>query len=291
MPEAPAFLRSSRPRVVGHRGARSLAPENTMASFRKAAELGADAIECDVQLSRDGVPVVFHDFTLERCTDFAARPKASPFLADWTLDELRALDAGSWYAEKDPFGQIRAGHVGEAELAGFRGERIPTLDELLEFCREARLPLVLEIKQQAVPSDELVERCVRALRSHGLVERSVVISFDHPSLLLARRIEPELSTGALLVSRLADPGRYARETLGAQLVSVYCPERVFLRARPEETYIAQDVRSAHEAGIGYHVWTVNQEADFPGLVQAGVDGIATDFPQTLLEALAPEPAP
>jgi glycerophosphoryl diester phosphodiesterase len=267
-----------------------VAPENTLASFRRAVQLGADALECDVHLTRDGVPVVFHDFTLERCTDFAERARGSgqrlsPFLGDWTLEELSRLDAGSWYGKTDPFGQVKAGRVGPAELDSFRGERIPTLQEVLDLCREAGVGLVLEIKQGARPSEELVRRAVDQVRAGRMLDGTALISFDHPSLLLARRMEPSLAVGALLVERLADPGRYAREVLGARLVSVYCPEGVFTRCAPEDSYLAEDARLAHEAGVAYHVWTANAPEDLHGLMRAGVDGIATDFPQRLVEAL------
>ena len=285
-----------RPQVVGHRGARSLAPENTLASFRKAIQLGVDALECDVHLSRDGEAVVFHDFTLERCTDFPDRARAaggtlSPFLADWTLQQLRELDAGSWFARTDPFGQVRAGCVTPAELDSYQGATIPTVAEVLNLCRDSGRGLVLELKQSARPSDELVRRAVEELRTGGMLERTALISFDHPSLLLAKRLEPALATGALLVERLADAGRYARESLGAQLVSVYCPEGAFARVPPAESIFALDARLARAAGVAYHVWTVNAPSDFPRLVEAGVDGVATDFPQALLASLAARPAP
>ena len=279
-----------RPATVGHRGARSLAPENTLASFRKAIELGVDAVECDVHLTRDGHPVIFHDFTLERCTDYperaaAAGSKLSPFLEDWTLAELRTLDAGSWFEKQDPFGQVKAGAVSADALASYRGERIPTLHELLTLCGDAGTPVVLEIKQGPRPSEELVKRCVAALRSSRLIERTSVICFDHPSLLVAKREEPQLQVGALLVERLANPARYARQTLGASLISVHCPPGAFLRHRPVDTSLGQDVRMAHEEGVALHVWTVNDPSDFKGLVEVGVDGIATDFPHLLLAAM------
>lgn len=281
------------PLLVAHRGARSLAPENTLASFRKAVEVGAKAVECDVQLSRDGVPVIFHDFTLERCTDFPEHAKAaggrlSPFLSDWTLADLQSLDAGSWFAAKDPFGQIQAGAVGAAEIEAFRGERIPTFRELVALCRESGLMLVAEIKQGGRPSRELVEKTVEELRKGGVLEQCVLISFDHPSLRLAKRLQPALATGALVVERLVRPGRYVRETLGAQLISVYCPEGVFLRSPAAETYFAEDVRDAHDEGIAYHVWTVNKPEDCAALAEIGVDGIATDFPQQKRRAIRTE---
>jgi glycerophosphoryl diester phosphodiesterase len=279
-----------KPWVIAHRGARSLAPENTLPAFRKAVALGADAVECDVHLTRDAMPVVFHDFTLERCTDFAQAGKApaqkrSPFLGDWTFEELRGLDAGSWFAQKDPFGQVKAGRVSAQELDSYRGERIPALGELLELCRSSGIRLVLEVKQAPRPSDALVQRCVEELRAAQMIERTVLISFDHPTLLLAKSIEPALATGALLVERLADPGRYARDTLGAQLVSVHFPEGAFARCAPAETYLAADIRGAHAAGVAYHVWTVNASSDFLGLAEIEVDGIATDFPQELIASL------
>ena len=113
--------RLGRPLIMGHRGAMGHAPENTMASFRKAVELGVEAIELDVHLSSDGKLVVIHDETLDRTTD-----GQGPVVAK-TLTELKALDAGSWYKPE------------------FAGERIPTLEEVLDWARD-RVPVVIEVK-------------------------------------------------------------------------------------------------------------------------------------------------
>src|SRR6185295_20383378 len=118
--------------VIGHRGASGLAPENTMASFRRAVELGAKFIETDLQLSRDGHLVVLHDTNLRRTTRIRGMVSAK------TLEELRNLDAGSWF----PRGRARKAMAAPP----FGGERIPTLEELLEFAREKRISLYLEMK-------------------------------------------------------------------------------------------------------------------------------------------------
>ena len=119
---------------IAHRGARSLAPENTLAAARKALEIGADLWETDVSVTTDGQLILMHDDTLDRTTDAPIRfPGRSPWtVSAFTLAEIRDLDAGSWFVETDPFDQIAAGAVTPGEQAAYRGERVPTLRRALE---------------------------------------------------------------------------------------------------------------------------------------------------------------
>ena len=130
--------------VIAHRGARSLAPENTLKAAQIACETGADLWETDVAVTRDGHLVLFHDDTLLRCTDAEKKfpLKASFRVEDFDLKEIKTLDAGSYFVETDPFGQISQGNVGREAQTSFIGEPVPLLEEglTLEFgrasCRE-----------------------------------------------------------------------------------------------------------------------------------------------------------
>jgi glycerophosphoryl diester phosphodiesterase len=161
------------PLVGGHRGNPAEHPENTLASFRSAIELGVDMIECDVHLSADGELVVIHDHTLDRTTD------GSGLVAQLTLAELRRLDAGG-------------------------GERLPVLAEVAELARD-RVVLCVEIKQIPIPYPGLEEKLVECLGALGMVEQTAVISFHHGSVRRIRQLEPRLAVGVLEGARPIDP--------------------------------------------------------------------------------------
>ncbi len=157
----------------GHRGNPAEHPENTLASFRSAIDLGVDMIECDVHLSSDGELVVIHDHTLDRTTD------GRGLVAQHTLAELRRLDAGA-------------------------GERLPVLPEVCELARD-RVGLCIEIKQIPVPYPGLEERLIACLGGLGMLDQTAVISFHHASVRRLKELEPRLATGVLEGARPIDP--------------------------------------------------------------------------------------
>src|SRR5438445_3289928 len=141
--------------VVGHRGAMGHCPENTLASFERGLELGADWIEMDVHLSRDGELVVIHDETVDRTTN------GSGLVQDHTLVELNELDAGSWFG------------------AAYVGQRIPTLGEVLDWARFRGAVLDIEIKNAPIYYAGIEEMVVHTLDRYGMTDQAIVISFDH----------------------------------------------------------------------------------------------------------------
>ncbi|MDQ2934870.1 MAG: glycerophosphoryl diester phosphodiesterase, partial [Chloroflexota bacterium] len=163
--------------VVAHRGASTTAPENTIEAYRLAVEQGADAIELDVHITADGQLAIIHDETLERTTD------GSGAVAALTMDQIRAFDAGATFAGSDGSFPHR-GH----DL------RVPTLSEVIEWL-PAEVGLVIEIKARAA-----VDEVVRVLRAADDVRaRANVISFDEQAIQRSRELDPELTTGLLLV--------------------------------------------------------------------------------------------
>jgi glycerophosphoryl diester phosphodiesterase len=162
------------PLVIGHRGAMGSSPENTLLSFERAADLGADWIELDVHLSRDGRLVVIHDQSLERTTSGTGR------VADHTLKEVQRLDAG-------------------------QGQPIPSLDEVLDWARERGVGVDIEVKQ--APARGVVE----AIQRRGLTDHVLVSSFDHPLVREIKALDPRLSVGLLYAHRAINPVRLARE--------------------------------------------------------------------------------
>lgn len=266
------------PLNIAHRGARSLAPENTLAAARKALETGADMWELDVCMTSDGELVVVHDETLERTSD-AARvyPDRHPWLVrDFALNELQCLDFGSWYLEKDPFGQIAAGKISGKELRSYRGESIPTLGEALGFTLRNDWLVNVEIKSLAGTEGDfrVVEATVDLVDRLGMEDRVVISSFNPSYLQRVNRVNPVIATALLTESPLGDPVSVLRK----------------LHARAYHPSIEEieliDVGAIQRHGYPIRVWTVNDEKTMKDLIGAGVDGIITDFPQRLKSVLA-----
>jgi glycerophosphoryl diester phosphodiesterase len=248
--------------VIAHRGASGEAPENTLAAFRRAAEAGAQFIETDLQLSRDAQLVALHDDMLDRTTNSHGPVSAKK------LEELRQLDAGSWFSGK---GLSSDGSRG-APKESFAGQLIPTLDEILAFARERDIGLYLEMKTPAVSGAELA--LVAALRASGEIMRSVVLSFDLSQLAKVRRYEPLIVTGYLYDSPVPDVVRKAVANGSRQLL-------------PRADRVTPELlKEAHASDLKVVAWTVNEPEQAAALVAAGVDGIITDYPREMIALLA-----
>lgn len=290
---------------VGHRGAMGLRPENTLASFELAFDLGADMVELDVHPSRDGVPVVIHDDRPDRTTDAARRGLAGRFVSELALDELRALDAGTWFVEAldrappPPFGpteEERRAWLGPAALAELAGGRVrvPTLEEVLRLALERGRRVNVELKMIPRRYPRLVGLVVDLVRRLGAQEHVLLSSFDHAALVEAKRLAPELPTAALVVARLADPGRYVAEVVGGDAWNPGCVGEYDSLGFGAEEFAARGLEALDRAaidgararGVSVHAWTVNDVPRMQALVEVGVDGIITDFPNRLREVLA-----
>jgi glycerophosphoryl diester phosphodiesterase len=263
---------------IAHRGARSLAPENTLAAARVALEIGADLWELDVAMTSDGELFVVHDDTLERTSNVKA---VFPDRAPWsnhlfTLEEVRRLDFGSWFLEKDPFKQIAAGNVSVAEQESFRGEKAPTLREALVFTRDHDWRVNVEIKDlTGTPGDAtVVEKVVALIQALGMADRVLISSFNHSYIERAKRAEPKIATAALVEKADPDPAALLRR-LNAQ---AYNPKVGEIRPA--------DIPPLREQGFDVYIWTVNDEKIMRELIAARASGIFTDFPQVLKGVLA-----
>lgn len=270
---APATAQPSPDRVaagarvtnVAHRGASGVAPENTLAAVRAAAGTGADMVEVDVQRSADGVLVIMHDTTLERTTDAEeVFPDREDYdLADFTFDELRQLDAGSWFDE------------------AFAGEQIPTLDEVI-----AALPggagLLLEVKSPelypglAADVAEALAGWPGYVRAHPRAQRLVVQSFDWDFMREYHELQPGVAVG-LLGGPPSD----------AELVELAAWAD---QINPSHTTVdAEVIDRIHELGMSVNVYTVNDPQRMRELVELGVDGIITNYPAVLSKVLRGRP--
>lgn len=241
------FEATNHPIIFAHRGASAHAPENTLAAFQRALDDGAPAIELDVKLSRDGQVVVIHDQTVGRTTDGRGK------VGELTLAQLKALDAGSWFD------------------SAFRGERVPTLDEVFTtFGR--RLFVNVELTNYASPFDQLVPEVALAVRQHDLGEYVLFSSFFPHNLSAARKLLPQVPRGLL-----AFPGFKG----GIQRVIGR-----FMDLQAEHPFIsdvtAGTVASAHARGRKVFAYTVNNLDEMRRLIDSGVDGIFTDDPALAL---------
>ncbi|MFF8837338.1 glycerophosphodiester phosphodiesterase [Streptomyces sp. NPDC015130] len=233
------------PTVIAHRGASSAAPENTLVSDEVARRGGARWIENDVQPSKDGVPYILHDATVDRTTDGTGP------IRSLTAARLDELDAGSWFAP------------------AYAGARVPTLAAQLADLRERGGNLLLEIKGRH--SHAQVARIVRDVREQSMSGRVFVQSFDIPTLRYARELAPELPIGLLRSTLDADPVGLSEE-LG---LAAYNVSDAALADRP------QIVGDLHAAGVAVNVWTVDDPVRWKALDALGVDGIITNRPAEL----------
>jgi len=244
----PAAWLQHHPLILGHRGASHAAPQNTLAAFRKAAEVGADGVELDVHLSADGVPVVIHDARVDATTD------GSGAVAELTLAQLKTLDAGVRF---DP---------------AFAGERIPTLEEVLAAIGQ-RLIINIELKAFARRDAALELAVVTLVRRLGLADRVWFSSFKPYALAQARSLAPEIPCGLL----------YDALGIGTRLLRPITPHEAL---HPHHGLLSKArIQRAHERGLWVATWTVDDVARAKTLAEWGVDALITNEPERLVAAL------
>ena len=263
---------------VAHAGASSIAPQNTLAGGRAAFDAGADVWGVDVRCTADGVFVLMHDATLDRTTDIEdVFPDRAPWRVDaFTFDEIRELDAGSWFLDEDPFGEIAAGEIDDAILSSFVGEPVPTLREALELVVARGGLIDLEIKEPEPDGYESIARGLVSLIAETCAgERVLVSSFDHGFLRVLRETAPDIAIGAL---NLFPPHGGAGE-LDALGADAYLPSIV--------GWTPELIAELLELGIGVIPWTINDPGTLHWFASmTGVLGIYTDYPRRLAAALA-----
>ncbi|WP_434750288.1 glycerophosphodiester phosphodiesterase [Paenibacillus amylolyticus] len=231
--------------IIAHRGASATCPENTMSAFERALELGATGIETDVQMSADGRLVLIHDETLQRTAGRVG------WVKDCTYDTLRTLDAGSWFH------------------ADFAGESIPSLEILFNLVHGKRILLNLELKNGIVPYKGMEEKVVQMIREWKMEQQVVLSSFNHASLVKCKRIAPDIRTALLYMEKLYRPHDYAAKLEASAL-------------HPYKLAVAkEEVAAALAQGIVTYPFTVNDPGEMQMMIDMGVQGIITDFPDVL----------
>jgi len=243
--------------VIGHRGNRAYAPENTLPSLLEAVALGADAVEFDVQVTRDGVLVLMHDLTLDRTTD------ATGALASFTYADLAGVDAGARFTVDGRTTPWRG-----------RGAGIPRFDDVVEALPPS-FPLIIELKTPAA-TPALMEAIVR----HNLTPRVIVAGFDPQSTMPMRGGDVPLGASSPDVARLLLPSVMRRRVARPWFRALCIPPDHYGLPLP----IGAITRTVREHGVVTHVWTVNAPAQAQRLWRQGVQGIISDDPALMLAA-------
>jgi glycerophosphoryl diester phosphodiesterase len=243
-----AMYAENRVLVYGHRGAKAYAPMNTIPAYELAAEQGADGIELDVHLSKDGHLVIVHDFTVDETTD------GEGTVTEMTLAELKALDAGSWFGSK------------------FIGTRIPTLDEAFETVGQ-KLYINVEIKSKSSHSDGVEEALAACITRHNMQERVIVSSFNPHVVSRFRSVLPDVPLGFI---------SYGTMVASQAMIS---PEDYEAYHLYFEKIDSTQMNLAKEHNHIVNTWTVNDPARARQLKLLGVNGIITDKPDVIRAAL------
>lgn len=263
--------------IIAHRGARSIAPENTIAAARKALRAGAGLWETDVAVTRDERLILFHDDLLQRTTDVASvfPDRQNQTFTEFTLAEIRQLNPGLHFVESDPFGEIKKGSVSQESLVAFKQERVPTLEEALVFTRDNLFKVNVELKilPEKFRDFPVVERVMALVKRVGITPDQLLFSsFNHSWLRQVEALAPAFEIQALI-------GRYDETFLdwGDFSFATY-------NARSTLIDDAQIVE-AKNRGKAINLFTVNEQDEMIRSVNAGIDGLITDYPQRFVSII------
>jgi glycerophosphoryl diester phosphodiesterase len=240
------------PKVIGHRGAKAYAPENTLESIKTAASLGIEWVELDVKLTRDNVPIIFHDEDLERTTNGSGK------VAETSYDDIQQLEAGSWFADS------------------FAGIKIPTLEEAVDVLLQHNLGLNLEIKPCPGREKETAEIALDHLSQiWDDTDRLLISSFQHVSLEASLDLAPDFARG-LLIGGEEMPENWKDMAEYLDVSTINLGSRLLTRA------VADDVMDME---LPLLVYTVNDPLEARALQKLGVDAFFSDNPDVILENL------
>lgn len=229
--------------IFAHRGSAGTHPENTMISFMEAARVGADGIELDVQLTKDGEVVVIHDETVDRTTN------GKGYVKDYLLQELKKLDSSHKFSKQ------------------FGVTNIPTLKEVLEWMQGNSLLLNIELKNSVFFYPGLEEKTIALVRAYGMENRVIISSFNHYSIVHCYRLAPEIETAPLYRDGLYMPWVYA-ESIQSKAI------HPSIKAAPDAI-----IKSSIQAGIAVRPYTINEESKMKSLYSLGCSAIITDYPE------------
>jgi glycerophosphoryl diester phosphodiesterase len=241
-----------KPVIFAHRGASAYAPENTMAAFKKAIELGSGGIELDVHRTKDGQIVVIHDEAIDRTSDGRGKVK------EMTLPELLRFDFGSWFSDD------------------YVGERIPTLEQVMEYLHDFDGILNIEIKEAATGIESAV---VALINKYGMRDKVIISSFDHYILFGFKEFDDGIKTGALFMENLYEPWNYVKR-FGASAIHPF-----YRSVNPEI------IKQCRTNGIDVNVFTVDRADDIKMFAEVGASGIITNVPDVAIKILERDLSP
>jgi glycerophosphoryl diester phosphodiesterase len=254
----------SRPLILGHRGASALAPENTIAAFSRAVKDGADGIEFDVRLSRDGVPVVIHDATLKRTG------MIDGVVSDLTASQLQKIDVGSWFANKR----------NQALRQSYEGERLPSLARVLKFFRNLKGVLYIEMKCDAQEGRRLAAEVARSVRKHQMLDRVVVESFDLSAIGATKQIDADIRTAALFEPKVSRPISTLRRLKMIDHALAHGADEIAVHHRLASKAVVEKARTK---GLDVVVWTVD-DLKWIGRAQTlGIKALISNDPGSMVK--------
>lgn len=242
--------------ITGHRGAAGLAPENTLASIQLALDLGVDRIEIDVQQTKDNQVIVIHDRTLRRTTT------GSGYVKQKTYDEILALSAGSKFN------------------AHYANEKVPTLDDVIKLI-DARVELLIETKYSFMYYPNIERHIINVIKNNDAKDWCKVISFNDRALFRTHKLDKDIRIGKLFVGKHAKlPLSWDKGVNLKPLKRYHFADEIIVK----HAYATQSIIDrVHEFGKQLHVWTVNDMATIEKLIERGVDGIISDYPNLLFK--------
>lgn len=251
----------SNPLILGHRGSSASAPENTLAAFARAINDGADGIEFDVRLSRDGVPVVIHDATLKRTG------REDRAVSSLTAAELQTIDVGSWFARRE--------HLARS----FAGEKLPLLTQVFELFSSNQKFLYVEMKCEPGEAEALASEVARLCASSGMLERIVVESFDLNAIAAIKRFSKDIRTAGLFEPKLSRPVSSLRKSKMLESAINAKADEIALH---HSLAVAGVVEKATQAGLEVVVWTVDNPAWIARARSLGIKALIANDPASLL---------
>jgi len=268
----------AKPALIAHRGASMLAPENTLAAAEMASNYGAFGFETDVRISLDGVPFLMHDGTLLRTTNIAEvyPERANDDASSFTVDEIRALNAGLWFIQKDPFNMIESGLISQAQLSINQGQKIPTLEQALEFVKEQEMVILFDLRyppQDHPYHDQFFEIVFDQCKESG-INGDVWFLVDRQNLDIVLEEAPQM-TRVIGVSstNLPDPGTLLE--LNYEIVNI------------DTGIIKEEILAYRQDGLGVNIYTIDQPWLFSQFWLSGVTSVTTNNIHTLTQLERP----